>query len=270
MLKYSLTRFFLAGLLAAGAVFGTAYGLKAREPQESVPTSRIEEKVTMHSGLVEKLLKNDRGHVDGLVFEDGFEVHFPPHVGRKVVELIKVGDKADVHGRQETRPRGEVVFEAVRIDSQGQTLTVDRPQPPHGPKGKAKGKSEKPMNASGAVKAFATNPHGAIDGLILDDDTVVKFPPHLGDALQELVDVGDKVQIEGRRHETPHGDLHLHADRVVAVASGKSLNRHGPGERSPAPPAAASKSRGQTPEPTNAEILRELSEIRRLLESRKP
>jgi hypothetical protein len=85
------------------------------------------------------------------------------------------------------------------------------------------------MNASGVVEKFATNRHGDVDGLLLADGTEVKMPPHQGRELQALVKEGDKVQIEGRKHVTPHGDVHLHADRITAVATGSSIERDGPG-----------------------------------------
>lgn len=265
MLRQRLRMMVAGTVLAAGTLAGTTYWLEAREPLRGPGVFRNEEKPTMHSGRVEKLLKNDRGDVDGLQFADGFDVHFPPHIGRRVVELIETGSEASVWGRKETLPRGEVVFEASRIESGKETIQVDRPRPPGGPKGKRG--AEQPMNAKGTIAEFTTNHHGDADGLLLSDETEVKFPPHLSDRLQSIVKTGDQVEIDGRRHVTPHGDVHLHADQIIASNSGKTWTRdEGPGRR-PAPPEL--RINGLDPQPSNAEVMKELAAIRRMLEDLK-
>jgi hypothetical protein len=270
MLRQRMSRLVAGALLAAGAVGGTTYWLEAREPLRVPNVFRTEEKPTMHSGRVEKLLKNDHGDVDGLQFADGFDVHFPPHVGKRVVELIETGAEASVWGRKETLPRGEVVFEASRIESGKETIQVDRPRPPAGPGAGPRGRrgAEQPMNATGTIADFTSNHHGDVDGLLLADDTEVKFPPHLGEQLQSIVKVGDKIEIEGRRHVTPHGDIHLHADQITAPG-GKTWSRDEFAGRRPAPPEPTVNGRDRAPQPTNAEVMKELTAIRRMLEDLK-
>ncbi|SFJ59887.1 OB-fold nucleic acid binding domain-containing protein [Planctomicrobium piriforme] len=248
--------------------WGLSPALQAQPRTEPAARPQMEGE-EMLSGKVTELLKNDHDDVDGLLLDNGLQIHFPPHIGRKVVELVGKGDRVEVEGRKETLPRGEVVFEARRIESQGETIMVDRPAPPRGPKGK--GRFEKPMNADGVISEMHENHRGDIDGFLLEDETEVKFPPHLSAELQELVQAGDEVRVEGRRHVTPHGDVHLHADRIIAVASGKTLERDepgaGPGPR-PAPPAKPSRDAGidRDAGPTNAEIMKELRELRKLVE----
>lgn len=265
MLRRRLHRMIAGTVLAAGTLAGTAYWLEAREPVRGPGLVRTEEKPTMHSGKVEKFLKNDHGDIDGLKFADGFDVHFPPHVGRRVVEVIETGSEASVWGRKETLPRGEVVFEASRIESGNETIQVDRPHPPGGPRGKRG--ADQPMNATGTVAEFTTNHHGDVDGLLLSDDTEVKFPPHLGEQLQSIVKTGDRIEIAGRRHVTPHGDIHLHADEIVASNSGKTWSRDDGPARRPTPPEALANRRDQ--QPSNAEVMKELTAIRRMLEDLK-
>lgn len=209
------------------------------------------------SGKVEKLLRNDRDDVDGLQLAGGQVIHFPPHMSPAILKLVAVGDKVEIQGNIETLPRGEVVFKASRIESRGQAVEIEQPRPHGGPREARH--QEEPMNAKGLIKEFATNRHGDVDGLVLADGTQVKLPPHQGRALQDLVRAGEEVQVEGRRHETSHGDIHLHADRITAVASGKSIERDGPG----------GPGRGRHVPPRHAqfeEILKELREMRGLLE----
>jgi hypothetical protein len=218
-------------------------------------------------GQIAKLLRNDRGDLDGLELEDGKQIRFPPHVGIAVEKCVKVGDSVTAQGREETRPRGEKVFEAAQIESQGTTLVIERPRPPRGPR--PGGRPEPPMSAKGKIRSVATNPHGDVDGLMLEDGTEVKFPPHQGRELSRLVSKGDEVNVEGRRHETPHGDVHLHADRITNVATGKSVERDEPHGRRPPPPHGPRNEASADYAPQLDEILHEVRELRRLIESQK-
>lgn len=126
---------------------------------------------------------------------------------------------------------------------------------------------EQPMKVTGIVDEFATNKHDDIDGLLLKDGTVVKFPPHQGDDLEALVKPGDEVRIAGRRHETPEGEVHLHADKITLTATGKSLERDEP---APPPPPRAKKHERHGPKdavPPHEQILAELRSLRKLIES---
>lgn len=226
-------------------------------------------------GTIRTFLKNDRGDIDGLSLDGGVDVRFPPHLGPAVQEVAGVGDEVEVRAERVTRPRGETVLEARQIEREGRTVVVEAPRPPKGkPAPKGKPGNEAPMNAEGVVAELATNPHGDVDGLRLEDETEVKFPPHLGAELEALVRPGEKVRIEGRRHVTPKGDVHLHADRIEVVATGAAVERHPPqpaGPRGPRPePPQAAPGGGKVEDlaRSQAEILRELREIRRLLEKR--
>lgn len=237
-------------------------------------TSQNPQNEEVLTGKVKELLRNDRKDVDGWRFESGREVHFPPHLATSVMKIVKLGDEITVRGVKETRPRGEVVFEASRIENHGEKLDIERPAPPRGPTDRTA--TEEAMNVTGTISKFAANPHGDVDGLVLADGTQVKLPPHQGEALQAMVHVGDEVHVEGRRHETPRGDIHLHADRITAVASGRSLDRDRPGrpghlpphERGPGHHFRGPKAHSAPDHAAQFEqILQELKELRRLLEA---
>ncbi|HEY1068018.1 MAG TPA: OB-fold nucleic acid binding domain-containing protein, partial [Pirellulales bacterium] len=248
--------------LGAGGAVGLAQLSQGQEQGGPAEARLLKEEAMTLKGTVKELLKNDHDDVDGFTLADGQEIHFPPHNGPAVLKLVKPGEQISVLGAKKTRPKGEVVFEAEQIDVGGETLAIDRPAPPpHGPKGK---KNETPMNANGAVAEFVENPHGDVDGFTLADGTEVKVPPHLAGELPKLFKQGSEVKIVGRRHVTPHGDVHLHADRITAVASGETWER-------PEEPAGPKHGPKHGPHadagPTNADLMKELREIRRLLES---
>ena len=273
------------GALALAAGLGGVYLaadhrlLSAREPNESSEShQKSDEATTSVSGRVAKLLRNGRGDLDGLKLEEGPQIHFPPHMEDRVAKIVKVGDQVAVQGRKETRRDGDLVLEAARIESGGQSVVIEHPAPPRGPAGKRPPRKERdePWNTSGEVREFAKNPHGDVDGLLLADGTAVKLPPHRGRELQALVKTGEKVRIEGRRHRTPHGDVHLHADRIVATASGKTLEREDPADaphrhKDDVGPDAKDRPEGTPPreagaDPVQRQILDELKGLRRHLE----
>lgn len=252
----------LTGTLTAGALgLGVALATVAGADWMSLMAQDFQQKVASmtEQGKVKSLLKNDHDDVDGLLLESGLRIHFPPHMGERIATVVDVGDTVQVEGRPEVTPRGEKVFEITKLTSGKETVQIEHPRPKPGPKGP---REEEPMNATGKVTDYARNPHGDVDGLVLKDGTVVKFPPHQSRELQDAVAIGDKVTIEGRRHVTPRGDVHLHADRISAGK--QTLEREGPkhGTKGPKHGPGAFEQDG----PTNAELLRELKAIRQLLE----
>src|SRR5215207_1763361 len=49
-------------------------------------------------GTVQAYSLTPRGDVDGLILNDGTEVHFPPHMSAQLVFAVKPGDAVTVHG----------------------------------------------------------------------------------------------------------------------------------------------------------------------------
>lgn len=69
------------------------------------------------------------------------------------------------------------------------------PPPPGGPRAERDASD----SATGTVKQYLLNPRGEVDGLLLTDNTVVKFPPHMSADLARAVKPNDSVTIKGRR-----------------------------------------------------------------------
>ncbi|HWB00693.1 MAG TPA: hypothetical protein VG713_19500 [Pirellulales bacterium] len=264
------THFAIGALLGIGILYPAARQLTAQDPAppRGVPGERSEGSAV--TSRVDRFLRNDHGDVDGMTLANGRQIHFPPHIGREVVEMLRQGDEVSVQGRTETLPRGEVVFEASRIESRGRTIE-NRPPAPHRERRSSRD-AEPAMNARGRVVELTVNRHGDSDGLLLDSGVEVKFPPHQGRQLRELVGRGDEVQVEGRRHQTPHGDFHLHADRITAIDSGRAIERDDPEaardrELRPEQDRRGDRDdRGSASAATNDDILRELRAIRKMVE----
>lgn len=69
------------------------------------------------------------------------------------------------------------------------------------------------------VTRLLTNPYGEVDGLRLSDGTIVRFPPHLAEALTAAVQVGDRVRVIGRRESASS----VKADAIVNAATGQTV-----------------------------------------------
>src|SRR5437899_3059042 len=78
----------LAAALAAGAADAGAFAQNAGtyDPQQF---PAIQGKVAQYS-------LTPRGDVDGLILDDGTEVHLPPHLGTQLVFLVKPGDGTQI------------------------------------------------------------------------------------------------------------------------------------------------------------------------------
>ncbi|CAB5693567.1 Uncharacterised protein [Delftia tsuruhatensis] len=77
------------------------------------------------------------------------------------------------------------------------------------------------------VTRLLTNPYGEVDGLRLSDGTIVRFPPHLAEALTAAVQVGDRVRVIGRRESASS----VKADAIVNTATGQTVYDQPPAPR---------------------------------------
>lgn len=76
-----------------------------------------------------------------------------------------------------------------------------------------------PVVAQGQVQRLLINPYGEVDGLRLADGTVVRFPPHLSQALSATIKPGDAVRVIGR----PQSRGSVKADAIVNATSGQTV-----------------------------------------------
>ena len=231
MSLHGFSRKMLASIGATAVTVGASLGLGlesvAAPPQQHGDGPAALEVLKLAEGKVVELTKNKPGDLDGWKLSSGLIVHFPPHVGKELEKSIAVGASVRVLSKLKSRPDGSEAHEAVTIESGTIAYLVapHTPKPPRAPEnGPPAGldtqplpKGETPMSLTGKVGEFHRNKGGDIDGFKIGEEVIeVKFPPHLAEKVQAAVKMYHLITVHGRRHETPKGDIHLHADKIIA------------------------------------------------------
>jgi hypothetical protein len=110
------------------------------------------------------------------------------------------------------------------------TFTAFAQPPPPGSRGR--GAPPPPQNTeqiSGVVNQYLMNPNGEVDGLLLNDTTQIKFPPHMSADLTRVVKPNDRVTANGERES---GQT-FHAFTITNTASGQLVVESRPSEFPP-------------------------------------
>src|SRR5438093_1341142 len=71
----------------------------------------------------------------------------------------------------------------------------------------------------GTVKRLTTAPKGEVDGLELNDGTVVHWPPHMERRFTAIVGKGDRVRVVGWDEIKPKGEKVLEVRSVTNLAT---------------------------------------------------
>jgi hypothetical protein len=88
----------------------------------------------------------------------------------------------------------------------------------------------------GVVSQYLMNPDGFVDGLLLSNNTIIRFPPHLGQVLTQTVSPQDIVRVEGFFESSGT----FHASSIIDLQSQRTVADHPPPPRHPAPPRPGS------------------------------
>ncbi len=185
-----------ACLLTAGATVAIAQTVATYDPAQLPETK----------GTVAEYSLTPRGDVDGLILSDGTEVHLPPHLGTQLVFAVKPGDAVTVRGLH-AMAVPMVQAASVSNDASGKTVVDTGPGGPPGPRG-----VEQPLTAAGRIKALLHGPRGDLNGVLLEDGTIVRMPPPEATRLSAQLTVGAPLVVRGGGYQ---GDL----GRVIEAAA---------------------------------------------------
>lgn len=176
---------------------------------------------TSVSGTVTNWKVNNKGHIDGLYLNSGSEIRFAPHEATGVDAIVDIGSSVSVSGCLKTSPSGasHIKMQSITNLGTGATYTSgstsSSPPPPS--------QTCQATTVAGSVSAFRYNHKGHIDGLNLNDGTVVKFKPHNGASVDAIIDPGSPVSVNGCYHTGPAGDTHFKASSITNTATGQSV-----------------------------------------------
>ena len=181
-----------------------------------------------------------RGDVDGLILEDGTEVHFAPHLGLELVAAVRPGDAVTVHGLK-ARSIPLIMAMSVTADASNKTVVDQGPDGRGGPGMRERhhgrpGKREfgmrrgESLDAQGTVKMQLHGPRGEINGALLNDGTMIHLPPHEAVRLADQLKAGQTVAVKGFGSKTTLGTS------IAVTALGPSPDKLTDLPRPPMPP----------------------------------
>lgn len=152
--------------------------------------------ITNVTGEVQQYLFNREGKADGLLLNNGLQVKFPPFMGDSLMATVSPGTQISISGTSGFPSRFGVEIRARSITNPqtGQTLMPQTspilPQPPNsGNYGN--------VSVEGNAQNWLVGYRGNVNGVVLSNGAVVRFPPHVSHQLESSANVGDKVQAEG-------------------------------------------------------------------------
>lgn len=174
-------------LLVAALVLAWDAGLAHAEDAATFDPSQL----PSAQGKVAEYSLTAHSDVDGLILADGTEVHVPPHLGTQLVFAVKPGDVVTVRG---LRARAIPMIEAMSVSNNDTEMTVMNNVPGGlgGP-----GNAEQPMTAQGHIKQQLHGPLGDLNGVLLEDGTIVRLPPPEAQRHASELTAGAPLYVEG-------------------------------------------------------------------------
>ena len=171
-------------------------GPAGRATPPPAPTADAGARMPVLTGRVQRWLVNPNGEVDGLLLADGTQVAFPPHLSAAAQQLLKPGDGVRVAGWR-TPDVPVVRASSLTATASGRSL-ADTPAsaspPPPAPRDPG---ALTAMSGSGRIARLLHTGRGDVNGVILDDGLIVRFPPHVGAELASSLQPGATISAKG-------------------------------------------------------------------------
>jgi len=96
----------------------------------------------------------------------------------------------------------------------------------------------------GTIERFTTAPRGEIDGAVLDDGTMIHWPPHLADQFSRIAARAERVRATGWTETGPAGDTHFEIKSLTNVRTNASFEND---DLAPPPRRGLARRRGPIP-----------------------
>jgi hypothetical protein len=231
MKKLALATLFICGLTAGSNVFaqvpGPAEGPKLAGPIEKGPKQRPPHAgqpapgeglrvVSTVTGKVVKLKANDDFAFDGFHMISGSDsllVKFPAHMGSQISPIAKPGSQITVSGVSENQGSGTKEMRMVSIITGGKTLTDNPPAAPTTPV------QETTVTGNGKVTSLQTDREGRVNGVFIDNKTVLRFPPHISGQMGNTIAKGAAIAYSGSQKNKEQGEILLEDYKVIRCST---------------------------------------------------
>jgi len=173
--------------------------------------------LTTVSGTVGQLTGNDDYILDGFTLNAGSgpatTVKFPPHLGQQVQKAVKAGSNVSVTGYSETTPKGETFFLMNSLTAGKSTVNNTAPvRPATLPETPAL------TTATGKIADYRLDRGGRVNGLVLDDKTVVSIPSHVAYQLTNLAKKGSTITVQGYPRNLREGQVQLEKVNILRAS----------------------------------------------------
>jgi hypothetical protein len=228
---------FLALLIAPAAVAQTPTVSSAppTPPQSSASWGQQADV----SGTVKAFALTPVGEIDGIILNNGTEIHVPPHLTEQVASAVRPGEAISVRGWNTGIPNFVV---AISLTGQRGQSVVDQGPPPPGtrppplPPGLA-APGAQPSTVQGRILQVLHGPRGDANGAILDDGTTLKLQPPSSWQTASLLQPSQSVVAQGWSLSNSYGRV----VEVQSIASGQQipLPASPPAGMAPLPPPPA-------------------------------
>jgi hypothetical protein len=174
-------------LLAAITIASAAHaqdGAQAYDPNQ-LPSYR---------GQVQFFTLTPPGDIDGLILTDGTEIKTPPHLSTALAITIRPGDAITVHGLKAAQlPLVQAL--SVTNDATGRSV-IDFGPDHAGPPSPVSQTAER-QAVSGRIRMLLHGPLGDINGVLLEDGTVLRVPPPEVSRFNALFAPGQAIAARG-------------------------------------------------------------------------
>lgn len=146
-------------------------------------------------GTVERFLLDPRGEVEGLFLAGGIHLYVTSRAADQLIRSFKRGDAVRIYGRLFTEER-LVQADVIANLTSGTMFTV--PLRLDLPLHEQQALSVTEMSAAGTIRAFLYHPmKNIIHGMLLSDDTQVRFPLDASPQLRSSFRLGDRLMVRG-------------------------------------------------------------------------
>jgi hypothetical protein len=141
-------------------------------------------------GVINTLVYNPQGELDGFVLDGERLVHVPPHLAVRLGRRAAVGKAVRLRA---IKPRDAPLLAAISLEIDGQSFVDDGPSGHHPPSAPAM----RPADIVGNVRLTLFAPRGEICGALLDDGTIVRLHPKGNEELAEYFETGRRIEVWG-------------------------------------------------------------------------